>query len=69
MTMYGLCALGLMGLSWGLSPKLAAPVMRLCVEGGTWGEWAASVVMNGILLLAFLAVVWWGELRKPLWTA
>ncbi len=65
MAMYGAAALALMALSWGLSPKLVKPVVEMCVEGGSWGEWAASVGLGTGLLSIFLTFVWYQEYFGP----
>ncbi len=61
MLMYSAVALGVMGLSWGLAPKLAKPVLEMCVSGGTFGEWGALLIFNSVLLSGFAALVWWRE--------
>ena len=57
MVAYGALAIVLMAASWGLSPKLAKPVLALCVDGGTTAEWASSLGLNAVLLSIFLAAV------------
>ncbi len=58
MALYSAVALVLMALSWGLAPKLAKPVLEMCMAGGSAQEWAVLGVVNAGLLGVFLVVVW-----------
>ena len=60
---YTALAVGLVGLYWGLSPKLAAPVLELAVEGAAPGVWAASLALGAAVLLAFCGALFALERR------
>ena len=55
---YSLLALCLTGIFWGLSPKLALPVLDLCVTGGSTAAWLQSLGLATLLLLIFGGAVW-----------
>ena len=54
---YGALALALLGLGWGLAPKLAKPVLAMCMDGGTVAEWAGMGGLAGGLVLVFVGTV------------
>lgn len=62
----GLAAVAL-ALSWGLSPKLAKPILALCVEGGTYREWATAMGLSAVLLIGFIVAIGATE-RRAVWT-
>ena len=60
---YGALALALLGAGWGLAPKLVKPMLTMCVDGGTTGEWAGMMAWAGGLLSVFVGVVGTWERR------